>query len=72
MPNNNTLCGARDRVGMRGSGGGVGVGEGTGGLDPTGKLHVIWVDLDLNPLPALDEISWIRAWWGTIYFTGMH
>ena len=53
-------------------GGGGGGGGGAGGLDPTGKSHVIWVDLDLNPLPAPDEISWIRAWLGTIYFTGMH
>ena len=64
-------------MGSKGLGGhgrirGGGGGGGAGGLDPTGKSHVIWVDLDLNPLPAPDEISWIRAWLGTIYFTGMH
>ena len=37
---------------MRGSGGG----GGAGGLDPIGKSHVIWVDLDLNPLPLLTKI----------------
>ena len=34
---------------MRGSGGG----GGGGGMDPIGKSHGIWVDLDLNPLPHL-------------------
>ena len=49
MPNYNTLWGARDLAGMRGSVG--------GGLDPIGKSHVIWVDLDLNPLPPLAKFS---------------
>ena len=26
-----------------------------GGLDPIGKSHVIWVDLDLNPLLPLTK-----------------
>ena len=30
-------------------------GGGSGGLDPIGKSHVIWVDLDLNPLPPLTK-----------------
>ena len=30
-----------------------GWGVGAGGLDPRGKSHVIWVDLDLNPLLPL-------------------
>ena len=31
-------------------------GGGAGGLDPIGKSHVvIWVDLDLNPLPPLTK-----------------
>ena len=34
------------------------------GLNPIEKSHVIWVDLDLNPPPAPDEISWFRAWGG--------
>ena len=61
MPNYSTLWEARDWLGMpggmRGSGGG-------GGVDPIGKSHVIWVDLDLNPLITPDEISWFRAWGG--------
>ena len=31
--------------------GGHGGGGGAGGLDLIRKSHVIWVDLDLNPLP---------------------
>ena len=69
MPNYNTLWGARDWAGMRGSGGGG------GGLDPIGKSHMIWVDLDLNPLPPLAKFpgSAHGAGWGggAIYFTGM-
>ena len=38
--------------------------RGGGGVDPIGKSHVIWVDLDLNPLITPDEISWFRAWGG--------
>ena len=30
-------------------------GGGEGGLDSIGKSHVIWVDLDLNPLPPLTK-----------------
>ena len=33
----------------------MGVGGGGGGLDPIGKPHVIWVDLDLNPLIPLTK-----------------
>ena len=35
-----------------GAGGGQG-GGGAGGMDPIEKSHVIWVDLDLKPLPHL-------------------
>ena len=43
MPNYNTLCGARDLVGMRGSGGG-----GVWGLDPIGKSRALlqyWTEI---------------------------
>ena len=49
---------------MRGGGGGGGGGAcadsgggggWAGGLDPIGKSHVIWVDLDLNPLIPLTK-----------------
>ena len=56
MPNYNTLWEARDWLGMPGDariqGGGGGGGRGSG---PIGKSHVIWVDLDLNPLIPLTE-----------------
>ena len=50
--------------GMRGSGGG----GGGGSLDPIGKSHIIWVDLDLNPLIPLAKFP------GSAHFfhTGMH
>ena len=44
------LWGARDWTCANPGGGG-----GAGGLDPIGKSHVIWVDLDLNPLPPLTK-----------------
>ena len=62
MPNYNSLWGARDigwacrgGWGFGGGGGGAcadpggggGGGGGAGGLDPIGKAHIIWVDLDL-------------------------
>ena len=47
----NTLWEQGIGVGMRGSGGG----GGAGGMDPIGKSHVIWVDLDLNPLLPLTK-----------------
>ena len=43
------LWGARDWTCANPGGGGA------GGLDPIGKSHVIWVDLDLNPLPPLTK-----------------
>ena len=53
MPNYNTLWGARDIGWACWGGGGAhaqigGGGGGAGGLDPIGKAHVIWVDLDLS------------------------
>ena len=63
------LWGARDWVGMRGSGLG---GGGAGGLDPIGKSHVILVDLDLNPLPPLTKFPGSAHGGEAIYFTGMH
>ena len=67
MPNYNTIWGARDSVDLRGSGGGA------GGLDPIGKSHVIWVDLDLYPLLPLTKFpSSAHGGGGAIYFTGMH
>ena len=48
----------------RSGGGGGGGGGGAWGLNPIGKPHVIWVDLDLNPPPAPDKISWFRVWGG--------
>ena len=51
-------------------------GGGAGGLDPIGKSHVIWVDLDLNPLPPLTKFPSSThgggGGGGAIYFTGMH
>ena len=38
-----------------GGGGGGGGGGGAGGLDPIRESHVIWVDLDLNPLILLTK-----------------
>ena len=43
--------GARDWVGMRR----CGVGSRGRGSGPIGKSHVIWVDLDLNPLLPLTK-----------------
>ena len=42
---------------IRGAGGG---GGGARGLEPIGKSHVIWVDLDLNPLPPLAKFPGSR------------
>ena len=47
-------------------------GGGAGGLDPTGKSHVIWVDLDLNPLPPLTKFPGSAHGGDAIYLTGMH
>ena len=47
-----------------------GGGGGAGGLDPIGKAHVIWVDLDLTPPPpphTPDEISWFRTCGGNLF-----
>ena len=51
-----------------------GGGGGGGGLDPIGKSHVIWVDLDLNPLIPLTKYPGSAHGGGgvAIYFTGMH
>ena len=51
-------------MGSKGLGGHarIGGGGGAGGMDPIGKSHVIWVDLDLKTPPASGEISWFRAW----------
>ena len=39
-------------MGSKGLGGHARI-RGGGGSGPIGKSHVIWVDLDLNPLPPL-------------------
>ena len=60
MPNYNTLLEARDWVGMRGFGG-----EGGRRSGPHRKSHVIWVNLDLNPLPPLKKFPGSAHWdWG--------
>ena len=53
----------------RGGGGGGGGGRGSG---PYRKSHVIWVDLDLNPLPPLTKFPGSAHGGGSIYFTGVH
>ena len=42
-------------MGSKGLGGHAWIRAGGGGLDPIGKSQVIWVDLDLNPLPPLTK-----------------
>ena len=61
-------------MGSKGLGGHARIREGwgAGGLDPIGKSHVIWVDLDLNPLPPLMKFPGFAHGGGAIYFTGMH
>ena len=50
-----------------------GGGGGAGGLDPIRESHVIWVDLDLNPLIPLTKFPGsAHGGGGAIYFTGMH
>ena len=62
MANYNTLWGARVWVGMRGSGGGGGGGGRRSG--PHRKSHIIWVNLDLNPLPPLKKFPGSAHWGG--------
>ena len=76
MPNYNTPI----RYGEQGIGWACanpgGRGGGAGGLDPIGKSHVIWVDLDLNPILPLTKFPGSShgggGGGGAIYFTGMH
>ena len=50
-----------------------GGGGGAGGLDPIGKSHVVWVDLDLYPLLPLTKFPGsAHVGGGAIYLTGMH
>ena len=57
--------GSKGLVGHAGGGGGAcadpGGGE-AGGLDPIGKSHVIWVDLDPNPLIPLTKFPGSAQW----------
>ena len=56
-------------MGSKGLGGGGHARIRSGG----GGSHVIWVDLDLNPLPPLAKFPGsAHGGGGAIYFTGMH
>ena len=53
--------------------GGADPGGGGGGVWTPSENHVIWVDLDLNPLLPLTKFPGsAHGGGGAIYFTGMH
>ena len=51
-------------MGMPGGHARIRGGGGAGGLDPIGKSHVIWEELDLNPLPPLTKFPGSAHWGG--------